>query len=56
MLSRMGNSRQALALIIQQQQDIPRAIDFVRQQRDDELWEELIDWALKEPGTAGEGE
>jgi hypothetical protein len=54
-LSRMGNSRQALALIIEQRRDIPRAIEFVRRQRDDDLWEALIAWALKTPETTGAG-
>jgi hypothetical protein len=52
-LSRMGNSRAALRLIIRNQQDIPRAIEFVRLQRDEELWEELIDWALSSADTTG---
>lgn len=52
-LSRMGNSRAALRLIISAQQDIPRAIEFVRLQRDEELWEELIDWALGNADTTG---
>lgn len=54
MLSRMGNSRAALRLIISKQQDIPRAIEFVRLQQDEELWEELIDWALSSADTTGE--
>lgn len=49
----MGNSRAALRLIIRAQQDIPRAIEFVRLQRDEELWEELIDWALSSADTTG---
>jgi hypothetical protein len=53
LLSRMGNARGALALIIQRQGDIPAAIDFVEAQRDDELWEELITWALQQPATTG---
>lgn len=52
-LSRMGNSCAALRLIIRNQQDIPRAIEFVRLQRDEELWEELIDWALSSADTTG---
>jgi hypothetical protein len=52
-LSRMGNSRAALALIIERLQDIPRAIEFVRLQRDEELIEELIDWALRSADTTG---
>lgn len=52
-LSRMGNSAAALRLIIRNQQDIPRAIEFVRLQQDEELWEELIDWALSSADTTG---
>lgn len=52
-LSRMGNSHAALHLIISKQQDIPRAIEFVRLQQDEELWEELIDWALGSADTTG---
>lgn len=54
-LSRMGNSAAALQLIIRNQQDIPKAIEFVRLQRDEELWEELIDWALSSADTTGAG-
>lgn len=52
-LSRMGSSRAALALIIEKLSDVPRAIEFVRQQRDDELVDELIDWALASADTTG---
>lgn len=52
-LSRMGNLRGALALIIEARADIPRAIEFVRCQRDEELWEELISWALRSADTTG---
>ena len=52
-LSRMGSSLQALELIIGTQQDVPAAIEFVRLQQDDELWDSLIDWALKRPDTTG---
>ena len=52
-LSRMGASRRALALIVEARRDVPRALEFVRRQRDDELWGELIDWALKSPETTG---
>lgn len=52
-LSRMGNSRRALAIIIEQRRDIPRALEFVRRQCDDDLWGELIGWALRGPETTG---
>lgn len=54
-LSRMGNSRQALGLIIESRRDVPRAIEFVRRQADDDLWAELIAWALRAPETTGGG-
>ncbi|GBF95415.1 hypothetical protein Rsub_08377 [Raphidocelis subcapitata] len=53
-LSRMGNSREALALIIERRRDVPRAIEFVRRQADGELWSELIEWALRSPETTGQ--
>ena len=55
LLGRMGNALRALHLIIDKLGDIPRAIDFVRSQRDDELWEQLISWALSSPDTTGTG-
>jgi hypothetical protein len=30
-----------------------QAIEFVRSQRDDELWDHLISWALSSPDTTG---
>ncbi|PNW86054.1 hypothetical protein CHLRE_03g209281v5 [Chlamydomonas reinhardtii] len=53
-LGRMGNADQALRLIIDRLGDIPRAIDFVVGQRDEELWGRLIDWALGSPDTTGQ--
>ncbi|GAX72786.1 hypothetical protein CEUSTIGMA_g242.t1 [Chlamydomonas eustigma] len=52
-LGRMGISRQALHLIIEKLGDIPQAIDFVRCQRDEELWDYLITWALGSSETTG---
>ncbi len=52
-LGRMGNARQALHLIIEKLGDIPQAIDFVRSQRDEELWDYLITWALGSSETTG---
>ncbi|GFR40551.1 hypothetical protein Agub_g1126, partial [Astrephomene gubernaculifera] len=52
-LGRMGNADQALRLIIDRLGDIPRAIDFVVRQRDEELWGRLIDWALGGSETTG---
>lgn len=52
-LGRMGASLRALHLIIDRMGDIPRAIDFVESQGDDELWDHLISWALSSPATIG---
>lgn len=52
-LGRMGNSRQALGLIISRLADIPQAIEFVQMQRDDELWELLISLALGSANMTG---
>eukprot|EP00004_Rigifila_ramosa_P019763 TRINITY_DN5059_c2_g1_i4.p1 TRINITY_DN5059_c2_g1~~TRINITY_DN5059_c2_g1_i4.p1 ORF type:complete len:836 (-),score=199.40 TRINITY_DN5059_c2_g1_i4:379-2589(-) len=48
-LGRMGNTKQALLLIIEELKDVKQAIDFVQQQNDSELWEELITRSLKNP-------
>uniref|UniRef100_A0A7R9YQY0 Vps41 beta-propeller domain-containing protein n=1 Tax=Chlamydomonas euryale TaxID=1486919 RepID=A0A7R9YQY0_9CHLO len=52
-LGRMGNSRQALHIIIEKLGDVPQAIDFVRSQCDEELWDYLITWALGSSETTG---
>ncbi|KAK9279527.1 hypothetical protein L1049_013206 [Liquidambar formosana] len=48
-LGRMGNSRRALAVIINKLGDIEEAIEFVTMQHDEELWEELIKQCLHKP-------
>eukprot|EP01018_Ginkgo_biloba_P020522 Gb_33564 [translate_table: standard] len=52
-LGRMGNSREALALIINKLEDMEQAIEFVTMQHDDELWEELIKQSLSKPEMVG---
>ncbi|KAF3455143.1 hypothetical protein FNV43_RR05591 [Rhamnella rubrinervis] len=52
-LGRMGNSKQALAVIINKLGDIQEAIEFVTMQHDDELWEELIKQCLHKPEMVG---
>eukprot|EP01113_Clastostelium_recurvatum_P018176 TRINITY_DN2143_c0_g1_i1.p1 TRINITY_DN2143_c0_g1~~TRINITY_DN2143_c0_g1_i1.p1 ORF type:complete len:931 (-),score=291.81 TRINITY_DN2143_c0_g1_i1:56-2848(-) len=49
LLGRMGNSKQALKLIMEKLGDVREAIEFVEQQKDDELWEDLISQAMKRP-------
>ncbi|KAF5195560.1 Vacuolar protein sorting-associated protein 41-like protein, partial [Thalictrum thalictroides] len=52
-LGRMGNSKQALAVIINKLEDIEEAIDFVSMQHDDDLWEELIKQCLNKAEMVG---
>ncbi|KAK6144303.1 hypothetical protein DH2020_021123 [Rehmannia glutinosa] len=52
-LGRMGNAKQALAVIINKLGDIEEAIEFASMQHDDELWEELIKQCLNKPEMVG---
>ncbi|EYU36117.1 hypothetical protein ABFS82_14G237400 [Erythranthe guttata] len=52
-LGRMGNSKQALSVIINKLGDIEEAIEFVSMQHDDDLWEELIRQCLNKPEMVG---
>ena len=52
-LGRMGNSKQALAVIINKLGDIKEAVEFVTMQNDDELWEELIKQCIDKPEMVG---
>ncbi|GMH11106.1 hypothetical protein Nepgr_012947 [Nepenthes gracilis] len=52
-LGRMGNTKQALAVIINELGDMEEAIEFVSLQNDDELWEELIKQCLHKPEMIG---
>jgi len=52
-LGRMGNNKRALRIIIERQGDTARAMEFVRQQRDHELWEELMSLGLESPDLMG---
>ncbi|XAR60055.1 hypothetical protein NMG60_11033287 [Bertholletia excelsa] len=53
LLGRMGNAKQALAVIINKLGDIEEAIEFVSMQHDDDLWEELIKQCLHKPEMVG---
>ncbi|XP_074573992.1 vacuolar protein sorting-associated protein 41 homolog [Curcuma longa] len=52
-LGRMGNAKQALALIINKLEDMEEAVEFVTMQHDDDLWEELIKQCLRKPEMIG---
>ena len=50
LLGRMGNTKEALDLIVNQLRDMQHAISFVQEHQksddDDELWDHLIHWSL----------
>lgn len=50
-LARMGNTRDALRLIMSQLNDIDQAIEFCKTYDDPELWEQLIGHSLAKPGN-----
>uniref|UniRef100_A0A0D9XYG1 Vacuolar protein sorting-associated protein 41 homolog n=2 Tax=Leersia perrieri TaxID=77586 RepID=A0A0D9XYG1_9ORYZ len=52
-LGRMGNAKEALSTIINKLEDIQEAVEFVMEQHDDELWEELIRQCLQKPEMVG---
>jgi hypothetical protein len=45
----MGNNKQALTLIIERLGDVHRAIDFAKEQSDDDLWEDLLKYSETRP-------
>ncbi|KAL6770739.1 hypothetical protein ACKKBF_B32460 [Auxenochlorella protothecoides x Auxenochlorella symbiontica] len=52
-LGRMGATDRALRLIVENLRDVGRAVEFVQNQRDDELWDLLITLALADPELTG---
>ncbi|MBN3324662.1 VPS41 protein, partial [Atractosteus spatula] len=49
LLSRMGNSRRALQMIMEELHDVDKAIEFAKEQDDAELWEDLISYSIDKP-------
>jgi hypothetical protein len=49
LLGRMGSNKQALTLIIERLGDVNRAIDFAKEQSDDDLWEDLLKYSETRP-------
>ncbi|XP_055446743.1 vacuolar protein sorting-associated protein 41 homolog isoform X5 [Bubalus kerabau] len=49
LLSRMGNSRSALKMIMEELHDVDKAIEFAKEQDDAELWEDLILYSIDKP-------
>ncbi|KAJ3024132.1 UNVERIFIED_CONTAM: Vacuolar protein sorting-associated protein 41 [Siphonaria sp. JEL0065] len=49
LLGKMGNNRKALVLVIERLGDVKQAIDFAKEQNDDELWDDLIKYSMDKP-------
>ncbi|KAK7123924.1 hypothetical protein R3I93_022129 [Phoxinus phoxinus] len=49
LLSRMGNCRRALQMIMEELADVDKAIEFAKEQDDRELWEDLISYSIDKP-------
>ncbi|KAK6166083.1 hypothetical protein SNE40_022857 [Patella caerulea] len=49
LLGRMGNIKQALQLIMERMHDVDHAIEFCKEQLDDELWEDLLNFSMGKP-------
>lgn len=49
LLGRMGSNKEALTMIIERQGDVHRAIDFAKEQSDDDLWEDLLKYSETRP-------
>ncbi|RKP36543.1 hypothetical protein BJ085DRAFT_13446, partial [Dimargaris cristalligena] len=49
LLGRMGDSHEALQLILHRLRNVPQAIEFAREQNDPALWEELLTYARDQP-------
>ncbi|KAL9713219.1 Vacuolar protein sorting-associated protein 41 [Leucoagaricus gongylophorus] len=49
LLGRMGNNKKALHLIIERLGDVQRAIEFAKEQADDDLWEDLLKYSETRP-------
>ncbi|CAK5276303.1 unnamed protein product [Mycena citricolor] len=49
LLGRMGNNKKALTLIIERLGDVKQAIDFAKEQNDDDLWEDLLKYSEARP-------
>ncbi|XP_044728250.1 vacuolar protein sorting-associated protein 41 homolog [Chrysoperla carnea] len=49
LLGRIGNTKEALELIITKLCDMNKAINFCQEQNDQELWNDLINYSLTEP-------
>lgn len=48
-LGRMGDNHKALMLIIEKLGDVHQAIEFAKEQRDESLWQDLLQYSLDKP-------
>ncbi|KAI9138627.1 hypothetical protein BKA69DRAFT_1127186 [Paraphysoderma sedebokerense] len=48
-LGRMGNNKEALNVIMSKLGDIKMAIEFAKEQNDEELWDDIIQYSLDKP-------
>lgn len=49
LLSKTGQTKRALFLIIDQLRDVEQAIEFAKQQDDPDLWNDLLDYSMDKP-------
>ena len=49
LLSKTGETKKALFLIIDELQDVVQAITFAKEQNDDDLWEDLLEYSMSRP-------
>lgn len=49
LLSRIGDSKTALMLIIERLGDVERAISFVKEEQDQDLWDSLVQYSEDKP-------
>ena len=47
--SKTGQMKRALYLIIDRLQDVQKAIEFVKEQDDPDLWDNLLDYSMDKP-------
>ena len=49
LLSKTGQTKKALFLIIDELKDVVQAITFAKEQNDDDLWEDLLEYSMSRP-------
>ena len=49
LLSKTGQTKKALSLIIDELQDVSQAINFAKQQDDHDLWDDLLEYSMSRP-------